>query len=267
MKDIGITDMMEKLRQYYEMVGISSTNFRCSHFEDCKSNTVDFVQAKAALIGKGYPSHVLPRVLLVSLDPGKSKSDVKPENRTVRGVQETYEKSSPLKGAKQRHWYRTHEIAYTILGAFDPAMTIEKVKGCFAHTNCCKCCANKPHRRQADRRLFTNCIEYMPDEVSILNPDIIVTQGNEAARSITNFVKLEPRQFLSTKNWNSSQYPEIGVLVINSMPVLWIHTYHPSCWGRFNKISRPRMVDYSRIAVEFMTNSRQQSDWRNTPTR
>ncbi len=247
-------DMLEELQQYYDKVGISSLNFRCSHHEECKAGVEKFIEAKAALVGKGYQSHELPRLLFISLDPGSSSR--LGENRSVYGVREQYEQSNPLGGGKHKHWYRTHEIACEILKAFDLTMTIDSVRGCFAHTNSGKCCVSKPHRRKADKKLFTNCKEYTPDEVRILKPDIIITQGAEASRSIKDIPKLELKDFISTTKWRPSDYRELAALSINDVPVLWIHTYHPSCWGSFNNHTRPRLGDYSQITYEFNTNAR-----------
>ena len=246
-------DMLEELQQYYNKVGISSLNFKCSHLEECNAGVEKFIEAKAALVGKGYQSHKLPRLLFISLDPGSS--DSLRQSRTACGVREQYEQSNPLGGAKFKHWYRTHEFAYEILKAFDLNMIIDSVIGCFAHTNSCKCCVSKPHRQEANKKLFTNCKGYIPDEVRILKPDIIITQGAEALRSIKDIPKLDLKDFKFTTKWRESDYPELAVLSINDLPVLWIHTYHPSCWGSFNNHTRRRLGDYSQITYEFINNS------------
>lgn len=247
-------DMLEGLQQYYDKVGISSLNFRCSHHKECKAGVEKFVEAKAALVGKGYQSHKLPRLLFISLDPGSSSRFRK--NRSVYGVREQYEQSNPLGGGKHKHWYRTHEMACEILKASNANMTINSVMGWFAHTNSGKCCVNKPHRRKADKKLFTNCKEYISGEVQILKPDIIITQGEEARYSIEDIPDLELKGFISTRKWRLSDYCELAAKSINGVPVLWIRTYHPNCWGRFNKHTRPRFGDYSQIAYEFITNAR-----------
>ena len=50
----------------------------------------------------------------------------------------------------------------------------------FAHTNSAKCCLNRPGRGQASQRLFDNCRAYIPGELEILAPAILVTQGRWA---------------------------------------------------------------------------------------
>ncbi|MEK7353046.1 MAG: hypothetical protein AABZ77_00885 [Chloroflexota bacterium] len=246
-------NMLEELRQYYNEVGISSLDFRCKHHEECKAGAEKFTKAKAALVGKEYQSRKLPRLLFISLDSGSG--DELAEPRTACEVQKQYEQSNPLGGGKNKHWYRTHELAYEILKTFGSNMTIDSVKGYFAHTNSAKCCMNKPGRRKADRKLFTNCKEYIPDEVRILKPDIIITQGNEAKYSITGvFPILELENFISIEKWKPSYYREVTAISISDVPVLWIRTYHPGCYGLFNKHTRARVGDYSQISHEFHRN-------------
>lgn len=242
-------NILERLQQYYNEVGISSLDFHCKHYEECKAGAEKFTEAKAALVGEEYQSHNLPRLLFISLDSGSG--DRSAEYRTVYGVRKRYE-SGPL-GDRHKHWYRTHELACEILKAFDSNMTIDSAKGYFAHTNSAKCCMNKLGRRQADKTLFTNCKEYIPDEIRILKPDIVITQGKAASESIKGvYPELELDNFISTRKWKRSLYREVAVISINYAPVLWIHTYHPSCYGRFNKHTRTRVGDYSLISREFI---------------
>lgn len=246
-------NMLEELQEYYKDSGISSEDFRCKHQNHCKSLAVKFTKAKAALIGRGYQSHKLPRLLFVSLDPGSG--DWLARRRTVLGVRGWYEDTDPFGCAKQAHWYRTHELAWTILKGFSPNMSFKSVKGYFAHTNSAKCCANKPHQLKADSKVFANCREHLGREVEILKPDIVVSQGDEAYDSIkNNFTRLKTGDWISTHKWKPSKYWEIAIISVDNRPVLWIHTFHPRCWGSFNNITRKRFGDYQEIAIEFITN-------------
>jgi uracil-DNA glycosylase len=107
---------------------------------------------------------------------------------------------------------------------------------------------NKTGRRKADKILFKNCMEFVSEEVSILNPDIIITQGLEAHYSLKNkFPKLE-----NVANVFQNGLSEVSVIVINNHPVLWIRTYHPGSWGKFNKVTMESLPAYAKISHEFI---------------
>ena len=237
-------DMLAELQGFYDEKGISSTDFRCKHHAECRNDNEQFTEAKAALVGREYQTHKLPRLLFISLDSGSGNIAT---NNTITAVEEAYYRSNTNR-AKNRHWYRTHEIACEILKEFDSNITIESVKGWFAHTNSAKCCMNKTGRRKADKILFKNCMEFMSEEVSILNPDIIITQGLEAHYSLKNkFPKLE-----NVANVFQNDLSEVSVIVINNHPVLWIRTYHPGNWGKFNKVTMESLPAYAKISHEFI---------------
>lgn len=134
---------------------------------------------------------------------------------------------------KNRHWYRTHELAWYILSCFDPSMTIKETKKYFAHVNSAKCCMNKTGNKKADRVLFKNCRIYLKEELSILDPKIIVTQGNEAKTAVQEICEETINKF--------DEYASI--IRFNATEIFWLHTYHPSNWSAFNK---QRNFDKSR---------------------
>ncbi len=91
---------------------------------------------------------------------------------------------------------------------------------------------NKLQREKADRVLFKNCQEYLPGELEILCPDIIVTQGAEAQKAVGSFYELLER---------IDEYA--SKIHMNSREVFWLHTYHLGNWGAFN---RQRNFDKTR---------------------
>jgi len=162
--------------------------------------------------------------LFVSLDSGSGeKVDASRLPLAVRKQEEIDRDFSTLH--KGKHWYRTHEIAWYIFRRFDPAITIEETRRYFAHANAAKCCMNKPQRKKANATLFRNCQGYLGAELDILQPTIVVTQGNEARAAIWS---LHPN-VLNKKDEFASEI-EIG-----SRKLFWLHTYHPRNWGAFSK--------------------------------
>lgn len=219
--------MLRRLFRYYRDNGILSTSFTCPHKEQCSGGSQDFTGPKSAFVSTGYEnrSSNLPRLLFLSLDSGDGDKDNR--NRLPEALRQQEEiERDVLALPKHKHWYRTHELAWYIFKRFDPGIRVEDAKGHFAHANSAKCCMNKPGRKQADRVLFRNCQKYLRGELEILRPDIIVTQGAEAKKAVESFD--EPIERIDDDEYAST-------IRLDSRKVFWLHTYHPSNWGAFNK--------------------------------
>jgi len=217
--------MLEQLRGYYESNGILSTKFDCPHRSSCSSKTDKFTGPKSAFVSTNYESAVLPRLLFLSLDSGSGEED--PQERLPSAVRRQEEVDRNItKLAKGRHWYRTHELAWYILSKFDKALQLEQVKHYFAHANSAKCCMNKDGHAKANSMLFKNCKQYLGGELDLLMPDIVVTQGNEARTAMGDLVS----------NGILKEIDAFAAEVeLNKRPTFWLHTYHPSNYGAFNK--------------------------------
>lgn len=242
--------MLDDLSQYYAEHGISALKFSCPHYEDCSRGCEHFTKAKEAFVSTGYENHDLPRLLFISLDSGDA--DPKAKNRTLQSIRQQEEANfqiSSLNDKQSSHWYRTHELAQWFLRKYQWGLRIDQVQHYFAHTNSAKCCMNLKHREKADSRLFDNCREFIPGEVVILSPDIIVTQGDEAEQSINGqFSELDLNKFGITHQ----DLAEVKVISINGAPVLWVHTFHPSNRWKFNPQREEKFKIYTRIAYDFM---------------
>lgn len=223
--------MLPKLENYYKANGILSTHFTCRHKAECKGDCEKFTGPKSAFIPAGYESESckLPRLLFLSLDSGSG--DKEDNNRLPLAVRRQEEEKDILKLHKGKHWYRTHELAYYILKRFSSDIKIEddikdnEARKYFAHANSAKCCMNKKQRKKADSILFRNCRKYLREELAILKPEIIVTQGKEAKEVI---LELHER--------TNKRFDEFtSVITLNGVKVFWLHTYHPGCWGLFNR--------------------------------
>ena len=241
--------MLQRLRRYYEDKGILSTSFACPHKKQCSAGSPDFTGPKSAFVSTGYEnkSSDLPRLLFLSLDSGDGDKDDR--KRLPEALRRQEEERDVLALHKGKHWYRTHELAWYIFKRFDPGIKLEKAKEHFAHANSAKCCMNKPGRKQANKILFKNCQKYLPGELEILRPDIIVTQGAQAKKAVASFYEL-----LECIDEYAS------IIRLNSRKVFWLHTYHPRAYGAFYKQydsdkARNRSLGwdkYSRMIYEFI---------------
>jgi hypothetical protein len=221
-----VTGLLNELSDYYEKNGILATNFLCRHKDNCSRGCETFTGPKSAFVSSGYESGLLPRLLFLSLDSGSGDKDDK--NRLPHAVRDFEASRDVMRLPKHKHWYRTHELAWYFFKRFNPQLKLEEAKSFFAHANSAKCCMNKPQRKKADRVLFKNCRRYLRTELEILKPEILVTQGNEAKRAI-----LELKES-STNNIDDFA----SIIELEGNEVFWLHTYHPNCWGAFNKQRR-----------------------------
>ena len=184
----------------------------------------EFTGPKSAFVSTGYEANKLPRLLFLSLDSGRGEA--KDTERLPLAVrQQNEDDRDTLSLHKHKHWYRTHELAWYILKIYKPDLRVEDAKHFFAHANSAKCCMNKNQKKKADRILFKNCQEYLGEEISILDPKIIVSQGNEAKFGIEKFKERSIKSF--------DQFAQI--IELNGKPIFWLHTYHPNNWGAFNR--------------------------------
>lgn len=224
--------MLQELEDYYRRNGILSTSFTCSFQHDCQGDCESFTGPKSAFVSSGYAEAELPRLLFLSLDSGSGDAD--PKNRIPSTVQRQEEWERDLNTLhKHKHWYRTHELAWYILRKFNPRLQIGEARRFFAHANSAKCCMNKRQRKKADKQLFRNCRRYIQGELAILDPEIIVTQGNEAKVAVESIVPSPDQKFDDFAS----------IIFLNNRKVFWLHTYHPNNWGAFN---RQRKFDKER---------------------
>ncbi|KAF0110103.1 MAG: hypothetical protein FD147_1888 [Chloroflexi bacterium] len=241
--------MLVELNAFYKSNGISAIDFHCPHFEECSRFSRDtFTTAKEAFVSTGYVAHIQPRILFLSLDSGSADRD--PKRKTIEFIRqhEEYEEDV-LRLPKNKHWYRTHELAFRILRHFDKSLKIEDAKKYFAHINSAKCCMNNPGRAQANSILFENCRGFIPSEIEILAPDVIITQGAWAKQAILNAF-----QYMDIKidSPDSDKLPEeIQLIRITKRPVIWIHTFHPR--NPNSKRNRDNYQIYEKFIYEFIT--------------
>ncbi len=226
--------MLEKLTVFYEEHGISP--FHCCSLPKCnKANSPRFTEAKASYVGPHYEKRQLPRLLFLSLDSGEGCSD--PEQRTIEAVRCQNLATDVETLEKNKHWYRTHEMALKLLCQFKCGLKIADTPPYFAHVNSAKCSQNKKNKRQADRTLFDECRRFIPKELRILKPDIVVTQGNWAKVAICESFTVQEHVKCSVRsadNYKKDAHYETGFIELEpGRCALWLQTYHPNARGYF----------------------------------
>ena len=220
--------MLDALERYYREQGILSTSFTCPHMDDCSSGAGKFTGPKSAGVGTRYGRRDLPRLLFLSLDSGWGDDD--PKKRLPEAVRPDNTDVGTLK--RGRHWYRTIELAWYILRRFDAELCLDDAKQYFAHANSAKCCQHKSGGRQADGRLFDNCRKYLPGELRVLRPDILVTQGVWARKAIESLYG--PGEPIREDEFAKR-------VEMDDRSVFWLHTHHPRSGKHFG-----RQIDLER---------------------
>jgi hypothetical protein len=244
--------MLDELENYYKDNGILATSFTCAYKANCMGDCAEFTGPKSAFVSSGYEQNSLPRLLFLSLDSGSG--DKNDENRLPLAVRKQEEiDRDVLSLHKNKHWYRTHELAWYVFRHFDKGIKIQEAKQYFAHANSAKCCMNKAQRKKANAELFKNCKMYLRGELNILSPDIIITQGNEAKEAIWS---LRDKVINRIDDYAS-------IIELNNRFVFWLHTYHPNNWGAFNRQRdfdktndvAKGWIKYSGLMHEFIQNN------------
>jgi hypothetical protein len=250
--------LIAQLKDYYGQHHIGAVGFLCTHRSQCSCGYPKFVEATEPLIGTEYGIGI-PRLVVLSLDPGGADQD---PNQRIIERRNNWKAGGwrPTGREKSQHWYRTLETVHTILSHIDKSIACivaEDVIPYFAHVNSGRCCQNKDKHASADALLFDNCRGFIPQEIEILSPDVLITQGDYAKRAIDEGINEGKFRVLQTCELVSSlgtrtHYSKVN---IENHDALWLHTYHPNQKrGLFQKQRKEFILpidQYPRIVQEF----------------
>ena len=245
--------MRKKLRAYFDSLGIAANNFSCMNCKECKAGNPNFVEATEPYVGIRYEMNKLPRVLFVSLDPGSADSD--PNERTMEASREWMANCNPLELHKGQHWYETHELAWRILRKFLPGLQFKKIGPYFAHTNCAKCCHNLPQRAMGPNVMFENCRPFMPKEIEILAPDVLVTQGDSAKWVVEYEIYKDDKECYKKAEMLETGMDccKVYIIIIGKRKVVWIHSYHPNYFRGYWKQKKDCHDVWAEVIYEYLS--------------
>ena len=144
-------------------------------------------------------------------------------------------RSCPL----NQHWRGTTTTVRSLLCPFiclAPAgdskdKSTKIIEKLFVHVRTGKCCSNADGKKQEPYQLYEKCGGYLKKEVSILEPDVIVTQGN-ASHDMSErhvFDVIDRRTVGGIAGSDSRAY--IVRLKEDKRRVYWLRLYFP--YGRF----------------------------------
>lgn len=252
-----MNEMQSKLNTYYEETRIASVepvknengcydyeamfrSFCCPKKNDCReicekaykpspknekftfSPRTQGVEVSQYYAEKKYKGHRIPRIVVVSL------SVPKPEQ-----ICSTAEKKTSSRKLNP-HWRGTTTTVRSLLDPFvdlAPAgdggdKSTKIIEQLLVHVRTGKCSSNVGGKNQEPAQLYKNCGGYLSKEVSILEPDVVVTQGDAAHYMAAQHV-FENVEVGKVKGIANS----IERLKEDNRRVYWLKSYFP--YGRF----------------------------------
>lgn len=252
--------IQRKLNQYYQSVGIApvdGTNGYAQRFIDfcclkkdsclcaCKAwkQDVDFspptdgVCVSQCYADRKYCGYCIPRMVVLSLSA--------PEPSMPMDEDDT----KPL--GSYTHWRETLAMVRSLLHPFiapekfpkpirnweDEDITI--VENLFVHARTAKCCSNADGGKEEPSKVYENCSGYLSEEMAILEPDVIITQGKHGNPPYSK-ARVERYVFQNYQKVTNIQgidpvhnVAHVATLKCNSRPVFWLQLYHPRYAGGY----------------------------------
>ena len=212
-------------------------------------------------INRSYKGWRIPRIVVISLSPPMPYDE------------EAQEKDN--KGLKQ-HWRETLALVRSLLKPYfdlEPARYIESentkiIESLFVHLRTSKCCSNANGSSEEHYKVYQNCGPYLKKEISILKPDVVVTQGNNTNGQAGEHVFSENPEVKKVRGiTNSCAY--LASLKECEQKVYWMRMYHPRGPRYYypqtgEKIKpescvvgahREKLIKYGRDIERFMTDT------------
>lgn len=247
-----MNEIREQLDRYYGSVGITPvktfSEFGCPNKEACRaaccveskgaedfvfSPRTDGVCVSEYYVDGKYKGDHIPRIVVVSLSaprPDEEEASSQPVER------------EPL----NPHWLGTLVTVRSLLYPFIapsekllPAryrddQSTDIIGQLFVHLRTAKCCSNAKGKYAEPRKVYENCGDYLGEEVRILKPDVIVTQGNYAHWQAEKHVFKENAANIvveEVKDIDCSIARIVNLKNEDNWSVYWLRTIFP--YGRF----------------------------------
>lgn len=234
------SEYADRLRSFYDENGLLVCEFRCRHSDVCKAAAAaaeySLNQGAEAHVGSRYGREL--RLVVVSLDTGGKGQSMDQRRCTIENLHPNSRKNAHMKG--------TTRLLEAIYGT-------EKgnLYELYAMTNAAKCSRAGPGRAKVGPELYRNCSDFVTPELTALDPQLIVTQGNEAWRALGAKDGLSEAHNSDLEDWIARQttgevvrgwlrslareYLKTACVVGTEVPTL--KTIHPSVregqWHRF----------------------------------
>lgn len=271
-----MNEMENKLNTYYEEAGIEPVknengsydyekmflSFRCSKKDNCRevcekaykpSDADEFtfsprtqgVKVSQCYAEKKYKGHRIPRIVVVSLSTPKPV----PKLEQVE--------SKPFRLHPRSHWRGTTTTIRSLLDPFyrclDPVEdyeSLEIIEKLFVHVRTAKCFSDVGGSGEEPAQLYKNCGGYLRKEVSILEPDVVVTQGNHAHWQAEKHVFDENAKKTTVEEVEgiTNSIARIVYLKEDNRKVYWLQSCFPG--GKKRAYDKFYSEDYAGLKVD-----------------
>ena len=268
-------ERIKKLQVYYDKNGLNADNFFCESFSDCSKsiNLKKFMKQFAGATAAVMPFYDLEfegkevRILIIGKEHGymsNLKFGILPNfiafNETVLNCINWKNMNNHMKGTRDILKYIFNIESENVLSAY----TLSDVYRCsfqkidkfskISNVNSTKC-------------MKDNCIKHLIAEIKILEPTLIITQGEWAVQGVNNFVKILgdnlDQKVECLKNNSNKKY---GIYKFNDFILMTSH--HPAIYGHWKVNLAPDSVwpfiDYLKEKQYLPNNNNNTSSLKNT---
>lgn len=171
-------DYHKILTDYYAMNGLLASDFRCKNYEQCKAvaKRGELCKGGSAHIGSNYGNPY--RIVIVSLDRGdnhKGADSAELRTKVIEGVWTTVDQVN-------QHMTGTKNLLKALL-----EKKFDKEENLFTHyamTNSAKCCGADGNSSSVHKVLYDNCSDFSLKEIELLEPELVVTEGQNAINAL-----------------------------------------------------------------------------------
>lgn len=192
----------------------------------------------------------IPRIVVLSLS--------KPQPEGVPDDKPAANSKHPL----GPHWRETLAMVRSLLHPFIaekvpcPARYWKDESRCeiekfFVHVRTAKCCSNADGKSQEPREVYENCGGYLGEELSILKPDVIVTQGNNAHWRAQEHAFEENAINISVEEVTGIETKNLIARIVNlkegNQRVYWLRSYFPTYWGFYSRHAGPKIASECNV--------------------
>lgn len=272
----------QKLNRYHRRVGIAHVDysesytkrfreFDCTHKNRCRtackmawnqegrfsfSPPVEGTFVSQYYETKEYLGDRIPRIVVLSLSVPQPVPP--PKNKGAIGA-ETWE------GPLNPHWRETLAMVRGLLHPFirhtrfpSPVKDAEDedrelLETLFVHLRSAKCCSNSNGDRQEPAEVYQNCGEFLGREMAIVEPDVIVTQGDHAHCIAEEHVLAVGAAKKRPERIAGIRYPIARVVSLKETnhSVYWLRSYHPCYYrGYYRQAGRKLAVERDVVGAK-----------------
>jgi len=240
----------KQMNEFYELNGIVTDRPACPHLNDCRkiAKSRELICCSQAHIGTKYGEEI--RIVVVSLDTGEDAYDLERRTEVMEEIRYVEKPCKQTKG--------TMELLFDLLGT--KGILIDNVLKYTSMTNSAKC-SGVGSKNKLSTRIYQNCSKYQIEELELLQPDVIYTQGVDSMRYLRRYFTENEipsagkiNDFICKNELNETDVcfgilnSSVKLVKIANKPVVVVECPHPSARdGRWRVFKKEKMNIINRF--------------------